>query len=207
MSNNKNKFLYLTLKRILDICLSIIGILISLPIFFILKIYYKFILKETFIYKSKRVGQNLNTILVYKIRTLKSDSEKISKVTLLNDKRLLKCARFLRKYKIDEIPQFFNIIKGDMSIVGPRPNFKELVDYYPDNIKEVLKEIKPGLTDLAILKYYDMDKFVGDSSYKEYFKNIEPKKLDLILKYYRKRSFLLDLKIIIKTLLIIFFKK
>jgi len=98
-------------------------------------------------------------------------------------------------------------MKGEMSIVGPRPNFKELVDNYPDNIKEVLKEIKPGLTDLAILKYHDMDKFVGHSSYQEYFKNIEPKKLDLILKYYNKRSFLLDLKIIIKTILIIFFKK
>ena len=152
--------------------------------------------------KTKRVGLYLKPFNVYKIKTLKSGSEKISKVTSLSDQRLLKGAVFLRKYKIDEIPQFFNILKGNMTFVGPRPNFEELVHLYPDEIKKIIFNLKPGLTDYATLKFINMDKSVGHSfSEKKYFDVIEPEKFALIKKYYLEKNFWLNIKLLLLTLL------
>lgn len=125
-------------------------------------------------------------------------------VTGLHDKRNLPIGRFLRATKIDELPQLFNILIGDMSFVGPRPNFKRLVDQYPIETKNILGELKPGLTDFSTLIFNDLDNYVKKQNYEvRYYKKVEPIKIYLINKYYEKKSFFVDLKIVFFTLLII----
>ena len=119
--------------------------------------------------------------------------------TALNDFRLTKVGRFLRKYKFDELPQFINVIKGEMSLVGPRPQVTYYTNMYKDEMKSILS-VKPGLTDLASLYFLDMDEVLGSENVDERYANeIEPIKNLLRLKYVKEQNFLLDIRILIET--------
>lgn len=119
--------------------------------------------------------------------------------TALNDSRLTKIGRFLRKYKLDELPQFINVIKGEMSLVGPRPQVRKYTDLYKGELKLILF-FKPGITDLASLYFLDMDKTLGNENVDDkYATQIEPIKNILRLRYVKEQSFCLDIRILIET--------
>jgi lipopolysaccharide/colanic/teichoic acid biosynthesis glycosyltransferase len=193
-------------KRIFDLLLSISLILVTFPIFILIYFIYLIFYDGDFIYISKRVGRKLKVFNIFKFRTMVKNAENLgSEVTGLHDKRNLSIGRFLRATKIDELPQLFNILLGDMSFVGPRPNFKKLVNRYPVETKNILSELKPGLTDFSTLIFNDLDNYLKEKNYEtKYYKKVEPIKIYLVKKYYEKKSFVVDLKIIFFTVLTIF---
>jgi lipopolysaccharide/colanic/teichoic acid biosynthesis glycosyltransferase len=194
------------LKRLFDIIFSLLLIIIFSPLFIFLILIYLLFFNGEPIYISKRVGKKLKEFKIYKFRSMIKNAENLGpEVSGLNDKRNLIIGRFIRLTKIDELPQLYNILIGDMSFVGPRPNYKRLVDKYPDDVKEALYQLKPGLTDYSSLIFRDLDSFVKEINFeKKYFKKVEPLKKLLIIRYYLKNSFFIDLKIIFFTIISIF---
>jgi lipopolysaccharide/colanic/teichoic acid biosynthesis glycosyltransferase len=194
------------LKRSFDIIFSLLLIIIFSPLFIFLILIYLLFFNGKPIYISKRVGKKLEEFKIYKFRSMIKNAENLGpEVSGLNDKRNLIIGRFIRLTKIDELPQLYNILIGDMSFVGPRPNFKRLVDKYPGDVKEALYKLKPGLTDYCSLIFRDLDSFVKNANFeKNYFEKVEPLKKLLIIQYYLKNSFFIDLKIIFFTIISIF---
>ena len=189
-------------KRIFDIVLSLIGITVLLPFFFLFAVLI--ILNSGFpiFYLQKRVGKNGIDFSLLKFRTMKKDSDKKGLLTIgENDSRITTIGRFLRKYKIDELPQLFNVLMGDMSLVGPRPEVRKYVDMYSAEQKKVLS-VKPGITDYASIEYANENRILSTSQNPEqlYINDVMPSKLKLNLKYIEDQSFFTDLKIIFKTI-------
>jgi lipopolysaccharide/colanic/teichoic acid biosynthesis glycosyltransferase len=188
------------LKRLLDVLMSIILILFLSPFFLAISLFVKFSSSGPTFYRGTRTGLRGKPFLIYKFRTMVSNAEKIGGFsTALNDHRLTGIGRILRKYKVDEIPQLFNVLKGEMSLVGPRPQVSYYTNLYSTKEKIILS-VRPGITDLASLYFSDMDSTLGDSDVDKYYeKNIEPVKNKLRLKYVKEISLLLDLRILIET--------
>lgn len=133
---------------------------------------------------------------------MRPNADKAGQLTVGNDNRVTKVGRFIRKYKLDELPQLINILKGEMSVVGPRPEVPKYVNLYSDEQLKVLT-VLPGLTDFASIEYLDEQKVLGASNDPEklYIEDVMPSKLSLNLKYINEKSFLLDIKLIFRTLL------
>ncbi len=133
---------------------------------------------------------------------MRPNADKAGQLTVGNDNRVTKVGRFIRKYKLDELPQLINILKGEMSVVGPRPEVPKYVNLYSDEQLKVLT-VLPGLTDFASIEYLDEQKVLGASNDPEklYIEEVMPSKLSLNLKYINEKSFLLDIKLIFRTLL------
>ena len=188
------------MKRLFDIIVSFIALIILLPILILISFIIKLTSKGEIFYRGTRAGKNNFNFKIYKFRTMVQDAENIGGYsTALNDFRLTKIGRFLRKYKLDELPQFINIIKGEMSLVGPRPQVIYYTNQYSGNLKSILS-VKPGMTDLASLYFLDMDKVLDRKNVdKKYATEIEPIKNLLRLKYVKEQSFLLDIRILIET--------
>lgn len=143
------------IKCILDFIFSFIGTIILLPFMIIISIVIKGTSKGPILFKQERVGKDGKPFKILKFRTMVPDAEKLGlKITVGKDPRVTKVGEFLRKYKLDELPQILNILKGDMSFVGPRPEVKKYVDLYTEDQKKVLS-IRPGVTDLASIEYKD----------------------------------------------------
>ncbi len=196
---------YHILKRLLDVLISIILILFLSPFFLAVSIFVKFSSSGPTFYRGTRTGLRGKPFLIYKFRTMVSNAEKIGGFsTALNDHRLTGVGRILRKYKVDEIPQFFNVLKGEMSLVGPRPQVSYYTNLYSKKEKVILS-VRPGITDLASLYFSDMDSTLGDSDVDKYYEeNIEPIKNKLRLKYVKEISLLLDLRILLETFFKVF---
>ena len=188
------------MKSIFDTVVAILALIILLPIFVLIALIIKIDSSGEIFYKGLRAGKNNTNFKIYKFRTMVQDAENIGgPSTALNDFRLTKIGRFLRKYKIDELPQFINIIKGEMSLVGPRPQVVYYTDQYKGELKLILS-VKPGLTDLSTLYFMDMDKVLGSKNADEkYASEIEPIKNSLRLRYVKEKNFLMDIRIIIET--------
>ena len=188
------------MKRLFDILVSVIALVVLLPTFIIVSFFIKMTSPGKVIYRGLRAGMNEISFEIYKFRTMVDNAENIGgHSTSINDARLTKIGRFLRKYKIDELPQFFNVIKGDMSLVGPRPQVLYYTNQYKGEMKSILS-IRPGITDLASLYFSDMDEVLGDGNVeRKYQTEIEPVKNLLRLKYVNEQSFLLDMRILIET--------
>lgn len=152
------------------------------------------------LYTQERIGKNGIPFKLFKFRSMKTDSAGL-KITLSNDPRVTPVGRFIRKFKIDEFPQFLNILKGDMSFVGPRPEVALYVNHYTQEQLKVL-DVKPGLTGLDSLNYTDEAEMLkGKENPEEYYiQHIMPLKLDHNLKYIHKKSLWFDVKIIFKTI-------
>ena len=193
---------YKFFKRFFDIIFSVFFIIITSPLLIIIALAVKVTSKGPIIYKGKRVGRLRKFFNVYKFRTMVKNAENLGgPSTAINDSRLTIIGRFLRKNKLDELPQFFNVLKGDMSFVGPRPQVKLYTDLYNNKLIKILN-IRPGITDIASLEFLDMDEVLGEKDVDKYYKeNIEPNKNKLRLYYVENYSFLYDLKILIKTFL------
>ena len=190
------------MKRLFDIIFSIIIILLGLPFFIIISILILFDGDMNIFFIQERVGKNKNTFKLYKFRSMKSNSEKNGQITIgAKDSRITKIGYYLRKYKIDEFPQLLNVLMGQMSIVGPRPEVDKYVKLYSNEQEQVLS-VKPGLTDLASISYFEENKLLGKSNNPEetYISEVMPEKIKLSLEYINNQSFINDMKIILSTI-------
>jgi lipopolysaccharide/colanic/teichoic acid biosynthesis glycosyltransferase len=189
------------MKRIFDILLSLIVLIILMPVFLILALVIIIDSPGGPFYKQERIGKDGEPFLLLKFRSMNPFADKRGKLTVgTRDPRITRMGRFIRKFKLDEFPQLINVIKGEMSIVGPRPEVAKYVDVYTSEQKKVLT-VRPGLTDYASLKYFDENELLAkaEDPQKEYIEVIMPAKLKLNLEYIEKKSLTTDLKIIFKT--------
>lgn len=192
----------LVIKRIFDIVMSLIGLIILGIPMIIIGIIIKLSSEGPVFYKQVRVGKSNKDFKILKFRTMIVDADKKGmQITVGKDPRITGIGHFLRKTKIDELPQLINVLKGEMSFVGPRPEVRKYVEMYDNYQKNVLK-IKPGITDLASIEYRDESTLLGQSANPEktYIEEIMPTKLKLNLKYMQEFSFFYDIKLILKTL-------
>ncbi|MCW3076208.1 MAG: wcfS [Bacteroidetes bacterium] len=189
------------LKRLFDIGFSLIGIIILLPFLFIISV--AIIINSGFpvFYLQQRVGEKGIDFFLYKFRTMRKGSDKKGLLTVGGkDPRITGIGYFLRKYKLDELPQLFNVLMGTMSLVGPRPEVRKYVDMYTPEQKNVLN-VKPGITDYASLEYFNENELLALSAdpEKTYITEIMPAKLELNKKYISDANVSTDIKIIFRT--------
>ncbi len=190
------------IKRISDITFSLLGIIILFPFFIIISLLVVMDSGFPIFYNQKRVGKNGKLFSLLKFRTMLKDSDKKGLLTVgRKDSRITNLGYYLRKLKIDEFPQLFNVLIGDMSLVGPRPEVLKYVELYTEEQKTVLS-IRPGITDYASIIYSDENSLLLETKDPEhyYINKVMPSKLKLNLKYIKDQSFSTDLKIILKTL-------
>src|SRR5690554_6510079 len=191
------------MKRLFDILSSAIALILLSPILIVIAVGIIIDSKGGVFYKQKRIGKNGKAFMLYKFRSMRTGSDRKGLITVgSNDDRTTKVGRFIRKYKLDELPQLVNILKNEMSVVGPRPEVEKYVQLYTAEQRKVLK-VKPGLTDLASLAYINENEILGRAKdpEKTYVEQIMPAKLRLNLEYIEKQSFWFDLQIIAKTLM------
>lgn len=190
-------------KRTFDIVFSLLGVVLALPLFLIISILILMDSPGRILFRQRRVGQDGKLFNILKFRTM-SHSDKGSLLTLAEDDRITKVGRFLRKTKLDELPQLLNVLKGDMSFVGPRPEVPYFVAKYTDSQREILKA-KPGITDLASIEYRDESELFSEDVDAEsfYVEQIMPKKIELNKEYLKNMSLKTDVGIILKTLKVI----
>ena len=189
--------------RFFDFILSLVGLVVLAPIFIVLAIWIKTDSKGPVFYKQVRVGQNGIDFGLFKFRTMVVDADKKGLITVGGrDPRITRSGYFIRKYKLDELPQLINVLVGDMSLVGPRPEVRKYVDLYTDEQQKVLS-VKPGITDYASIEYMDENEILGKSSdpEKTYIEEIMPEKIKYNMKYISNKSLFEYFKIILLTVL------
>ena len=205
--------MYKYIKRFFDVFFSLICILIFLPFFLIVSLILKFSAEGEIFYFQNRVGFNNKIFSIVKFATMLKNSENIGSgtITLRNDFRVTKPGKILRKTKINELPQIFNIFLGDISFVGPRPLVKKTFDDYPEPTKKLIYDSKPGLTGIGSIFFRD-EEFIMSIPRNEppqnfYKRVIAPFKGDLELWYLYNKSFIVDFKLIILTAYVVLFPK
>lgn len=189
------------MKRIFDLFFAFLGIMLLLPIYLLIAIFIKLDSKGEILYKQERIGKDGIPFYVLKFRTMVPDAFSKGALTVgSRDPRVTGVGFYLRKYKLDELPQLFNVLFGEMSFVGPRPEVKKYTDLYNENQRVVLS-VKPGITDYASIKYRNENDLLAQSSDPEklYIEEIMPEKLNLNLKYINDNNVFKDIKIIINT--------
>lgn len=193
--------MYFFFKRVFDVLSSLVVIILFSPLLIILAIWIAVDSPGGVFYKQIRIGKNAKPFNLLKFRSMRPDADKSGQLTIGDDNRITKVGRFIRKYKLDELPQLFNILKGEMSVVGPRPEVPKYVNLYSEEQKKVLNAL-PGLTDYASLEYLNEQKVLGaaENPEKTYIEEVMPAKLKLNLKYIKERSFLVDIRLIFKTI-------
>lgn len=191
------------LKRILDVVFSLFGLMVLSPILLFLAIIIKREDGGSVFYRGVRVGKNGKLFKIFKFRTMVVNAEKIGgSSTADDDPRITKIGKFIRKHKLDELPQLINVLKGEMSFVGPRPEVQYYANMYTDEEKTILS-VKPGITDWASLWNSDEGSILAGSldPEKTYLEKIRPEKIRLQLQYVKKHSLGVDVKIILQTIL------
>ena len=189
------------IKRGIDILFSLIGLICLFPFFIFISFFIFITSKGGVFFVQLRVGKNNKDFKLYKFRTMFLNSESKGLLTVgNNDKRITKLGYYLRKNKLDELPQLINVLNGTMSLVGPRPEVRKYVNLYNSEQKSIL-DVKPGITDFASLMYYNENEILANSVNPEqtYINEIMPIKLELNKQYINEMSLLTDLKIIFKT--------
>lgn len=190
------------LKRTFDIVASGIGLILLSPLFLIVAIWIKLDSKGPVFYRQTRVGQYNKDFRIFKFRTMRTGSDKGSQVTIGDrDPRVTRAGYWIRKFKIDELPQLINVFVGEMSLVGPRPEVRHYVDYWTPEQMHVL-DVKPGITDAASIKFRNESEFLkkADDPEKHYIEVIMPMKLKLYLEYVNHHSFKGDIRLIFETI-------
>ncbi|MGQ9610071.1 MAG: sugar transferase [bacterium] len=191
------------IKRLFDIIVSIIALILLLPFLLLIAILIKITSPGPVFYKGKRVGKGGKIFYMYKFRSMVANADRIgTDLTKYKDSRITPFGSFLRKTKIDEVPNLIDVLIGNMSLVGPRPESPQYTKYYNERQKKVLS-IRPGITGLAQLENRNEDLKLKDQEDPEkyYIQELMPKKLEIDLYYLENRSFLMDIIILLKTLL------
>jgi lipopolysaccharide/colanic/teichoic acid biosynthesis glycosyltransferase len=187
--------------RILDVFFSIFGLLLLSPILFIISLIIQLESKGGIFYLQERIGKNGIPFKLFKFRSLAVGSDSKGLLTVgMNDARITKSGQFIRRYKIDELPQFINVLKGEMSLVGPRPEVKKYVDLYTETQRKVLS-VKPGITDLASIEFSNENELLEKQSNPEeyYIREIMPKKIEFNMLYIENPNLINYFKLILKT--------
>lgn len=187
--------------RFFDILFSLLGLLFLFPVFFFLYLAIRLESKGDGFYKQLRVGRGSRDFYVYKFRSMRVGADKKGLITVGGrDSRITRIGYFIRKYKLDELPQLFNVLKGDMSIVGPRPEVRKYVDLYTEEQQKVLS-VRPGITDYASIEYVDENLILGKAEEpdKAYVELIMPDKIRYNMKYINNQSLKEYFKIIFLT--------
>jgi len=190
------------MKRLFDIFFSFSAIIFLLPFYLVIALFIVLDSKGGIFYKQIRVGKGNKDFGLFKFRTMRQDAHKQGLLTVGGrDPRITNVGYFLRKYKLDELPQFINILVGDMSFVGPRPEVRKYVEMYNESQRHVL-DVKPGLTDYASIEYMDENDLLAQSDQPErtYIEEIMPAKLNHNMRYIQDQSFITDMKIIFRTI-------
>lgn len=189
------------LKRIFDIISSLFGLILLSPFMIIIAILIKLDSKGPVFFKQVRVTKNGREFKIFKYRTMKIGSDKYSQITVGKDSRITKVGDFLRKYKLDEIPQLINVLIGDMSLVGPRPEVPKYVALYTEEQREILK-VRAGITDYASIEFSNENDILANEAdpEKAYIEKIMPRKIELNKKYLSEISVMTDIKIILLTI-------
>jgi lipopolysaccharide/colanic/teichoic acid biosynthesis glycosyltransferase len=198
--------MYPLAKRALDLGGALLGLLVLLPVFVVIGIAVKVSSPGPVLYAAPRVGRHGRMFRMYKFRTMVVDAEQLGgSSTPDDDPRITRVGRWLRRYKLDELPQLLNVLNGTMSLVGPRPQVQWAVDRYSPEERKVL-EVLPGITDYASLHFPDEGKILRGSADpdRDYMEKIHPEKMRLALEYVRRRSLATDVGIIFKTLFAVF---
>lgn len=189
------------IKRLFDIIFSLFGLIVLSPILILLAILIKIDSKGPVFFRQVRVGKLNNDFKIFKFRTMHVDSDQLGLLTLGDkDPRVTRIGYFLRKFKLDEFPQLINVLIGDMSFVGPRPEVRKYVNYYSKDDLEILN-VKPGITDYASIQYRNEAEIIKQANDPEYayINEIMPEKIKLNKLYIDNNNLLIDIKIILKT--------
>ena len=203
--------MYLLIKRLLDIAVSLIAIILLLPIFIPIIIILRLTAEGEVFYFQERIGINNSRFQIWKFATMLKNSMNMGtgSITLQNDFRVTSIGKFLRKTKINELPQIFNILKGDISLVGPRPLVTKTFSAYSEEIQSKIYNVKPGLTGIGSIIFRDEESLISsvkDEDPHEFYKRvIAPYKGELEMWYQDNKSILLDLQLIFMTAWVIFF--
>ena len=187
-------------KRLIDILLAVIGLVFIWPILFVCAVAVKLSSPGPVLYLGKRTGRYGVPFKIFKFRSMREDAERTGGTTTgKNDTRITSAGKFLRKYKLDELPQLFNVLRGEMSFVGPRPEVAEYTEMYSVEEQEILS-VRPGITDLSSLTFSDLQSHVGSENPDEAFRRyVLPQKNRLRLKYAREHTISMDFIILMKT--------
>ena len=191
------------IKRIFDLFFALLGVLLLAPLFLFISLWIKFDSNGLVFFRQERVGRFGKTFRIFKFRTMCLDAEtKGRQITVGEDPRITRSGRFLRHYKLDELPQLLNVILGEMSLVGPRPEVPRFVALYPKRVREIVLSVPPGITDFASIEYRDENAILGRAADpdKAYIEEVMPVKLAYYQRYVAERSLWVDFKLIIKTL-------
>jgi len=194
------------MKRLFDLGASFFGLILLAPIFVLSALWIMIDSKGPIFFRQERVGFQGINFRIHKFRTMVLDAEKKGKqITVGADSRITTVGGFLRKYKLDELPQLIDVLVGNMSLVGPRPEVSKYIDYYSDDEKHDVLSVKPGITDNASIEFRNENELLASSKDPEaaYINEVLPKKIALYRKYVRERSFFGDVVIIFKTIFLI----
>jgi lipopolysaccharide/colanic/teichoic acid biosynthesis glycosyltransferase len=193
------------IKLIFDLVLAMAGLILLSPVLALIAIVNRLSCPGPTFYRGVRVGRHGRTFRILKFRTMVVNAETLgSSCTSADDPRITPVGRWLRKYKLDELPQLFNVLKGDMSLVGPRPEVQRYTDLFNEQEKEILS-VRPGITDWATLSNSDEEAILAASSDPErtYLEIVRPEKIRLQLKYVRERNLWIDVKILFATVTLV----
>ena len=193
-------------KRLFDIIGAVVGLVILSPILAVLATWIKLDSEGPVFYRGIRVGRGERPFPIYKFRTMVVDAEQVGGPdTAEDDPRITGSGTFLRKYKLDELPQLINVLTGEMSFVGPRPEVQERIALYSEEEKAILS-VRPGITDYASIEFSNEGEILAgsDDPAKAYLEKIKPEKVRLGLEYVNSRSLWVDLRILARTAIVIF---
>jgi lipopolysaccharide/colanic/teichoic acid biosynthesis glycosyltransferase len=193
------------MKRLFDLVASPIGLLVLSPVMLFAALLIKLDSRGPVLFKQQRIGRDFCPFWIYKFRTMREATHTTSSLTIGADQRITRIGKYLRASKIDELPQLLNVLKGDMSLVGPRPEVPRYVELFRPDYEKILT-VRPGLTDLASLKYSDEASILGESlnPEKDYVARLLPDKIRLAKEYIERSSFAFDVKLIVETIIKIF---
>ena len=194
-------------KRLFDILFSTVTLVVLLPLMLAVALWIKIDSSGPVFFRQVRVGRDGRPFSIYKFRSMRVEAQGCGpQLTVGDDARITRAGKMIRRYKIDEFPQFINVLLGDMSLVGPRPEVPRYVGLYPPAVRDVVLSVRPGITDLASIAYRDESDLLGASADPErtYVEQVLPAKLALCERYVRERSFLGDLAIIGRSMRVSF---
>jgi lipopolysaccharide/colanic/teichoic acid biosynthesis glycosyltransferase len=191
------------MKRGLDITISLAGLVVLAPLLVLVALLIKLDSKGTVFFRQERIGRWFRPFRIYKFRTMYRDAASQGPaITIGDDRRITRIGRLLRKTKIDELPQLINVLAGDMSLVGPRPEVREYVEMFAGDYETILA-VRPGITDLASIKFRNESTILGQAEHpqEEYIKRVLPEKIRLGKEYVRRSSLPLDAVLLLRTLM------
>ncbi|MCY1196989.1 UDP-glucose:undecaprenyl-phosphate glucose-1-phosphate transferase [compost metagenome] len=191
------------MKRLFDLTCATIGLLVCAPVFALIALAIKLDSPGPVFFRQVRVGRNGRPFRIHKFRSMHIAVKGQREITVNNDPRVTRSGKLLRKWKLDELPQLIDVLRGAMSLVGPRPEVPRYVELYPSDMRSLILSVRPGITDLASIQFRDENTLLDQAGDPEavYIHQILPEKLRLQAEYVRERSFFYDLRILWQTVI------